>query len=199
MTSLTNPPDDDAFDLDPFGAWCMEHGAQTPSCPADKRRAPVDVTSELQSAAGALSDALSAIDDALRKIDEALNRAQPPVSGRLRIHFLKGAGTWPAPALVQWRLSKKKKWWPTKVPWKSAGARAKFGGAFELNYQQARALLAEAAHLVGLRQEMLAKRRSMLLSLRFGTDRLLRAAEVAQDRAAEWHAECEENLALKRG
>lgn len=160
----------------------------------------VDVTLALKEAADALSDALAALDQTLLRIDEGLNRAQPPITGKLRIHFLKARGTHPAPALVEWRRSsKQKKWWPTRLPWKSAGARAKFSGGFALNYQQTQALIAEAARLVVLRQEMLAKRRYALLSIRSGAARLKKEAEVARERADQWHAECEENIAIKRG
>lgn len=160
----------------------------------------VDVTNEIKSAANALQDSIAVLDEALVRIDQGLNRSQPAASGKIRIHFEKARGLRPTPILIVWRKSSRtKKWWGTRLPWKNAASRAKFVGGFADNHRQTQALLAESARLVALRQEMLAKRRSILLSLRFGAERLQREAEIAFERADQWHAECEENLAIRRG
>ncbi len=160
----------------------------------------VDVTNEIKSAADALQDSIAVLDAALVRIDEGLNRSQPAGSGKIRIHFEKARGIRPTPILIVWRKSSKsKKWWGARLPWKNAASRAKFVGGFAENHRQTQALLAESARLIVLRQEMLAKRRSILLSLRFGAERLRREADLAVERADQWHAECEENLAIRRG
>ena len=196
-SSLTN----DASDIAKFvhtGARCVVHTDHESRSkePID----PVDVTAAIQSAAESVENAIAVLDDALKRIDEGLNRSQPAISGKIRIYFAKTRALKRTPFLQEWRKSSQiKKWYSTRLPWKNCASRAKFYGGFGMNHKQTQSLLAEASRLVVLRQEMLAKRRSILLSLRFGAERLTRESELAIERAEQWHAECEEHLALRHG
>ncbi len=148
-----------------------------------------------------LEDGLEQIDRALAAIDEGLNRSQPPIPGKLRIHWLsEGKGKPLYPTLVQWFVSTRKKvWFPKQLPWKGAGSRAKFVGGFGLNYLQTRALLNDAERLMRLRNEALVKRRTIQASLKALVARVDRQAEDAYHHALTLHAECQENLVLREG